>query len=77
MVTNGSALNARTGPSTAHPVATRYAAKATVPVVCQAPGSAVGSTKVWDKLSTGAYVTDYYISTPSNTGYSAPLPRCA
>jgi uncharacterized protein YraI len=76
-VTSTSALNARTGPSTANRVAATYAAKATVPVVCQAPGSAVGTTSVWDKLSTGTYVTDYYINTPSNTGYSAPLPRCS
>jgi uncharacterized protein YraI len=48
-----------------------------VPVVCQAPGSAVGNTSVWDKLSTGSYVTDYYVGTSASTGYSAPLPRCA
>ena len=76
-VTSTSALNARTGPSTSYPVAATYAPRATVPVACQAPGSAVGTTKVWDKLTTGAYVSDYYVSTPSNTGYSAPLPRCS
>ena len=31
---------------------------------------------MWDKLTSGAYVTDYYVSTPSNTTYSAPVPRC-
>jgi uncharacterized protein YraI len=77
IVTSASALNARTGPSTAYPVATTYPPKSTVSAVCQAPGSAVGGTSVWDKLSTGTYVTDYYLSTPSSTGYSAPLPRCA
>ena len=76
-VTSTSALNARTGPSTSYPVATSYAPGATVPVACQAPGAAVATTKVWDKLTTGAYVTDHYISTPSSTGYSAPLPRCS
>ena len=45
-------------------------------VVCQAPGSAVAGTSVWDKLTDGTYVTDSYVSTPSKTGYSAPLPRC-
>jgi hypothetical protein len=45
-------------------------------VVCQAPGSAVGTTNVWDKLNDGSYVTDYYISTPSSTGYSPPITRC-
>ena len=44
--------------------------------MCQAPGSAVGTTKVWDKLNNGSYVTDYYVSTPSKTSYSAPITRC-
>src|SRR6266568_4844443 len=41
-----------------------------------APTATVACTSVWDKLSDGTYVADYYVSTPSNTGYSAPLPRC-
>ena len=47
-----------------------------MPVACQAPGSTVGSTKVWDKLTDGSYISDLYISTPSNTSYSAPVARC-
>ncbi|MFC6707099.1 hypothetical protein [Flexivirga alba] len=35
------------------------------------------STAVWDRLSNGAYVTDYYLSTPSKTTYSRPLPKCS
>ncbi|MEU4499018.1 glycoside hydrolase domain-containing protein [Streptomyces sp. NPDC023998] len=75
-VTSSTTLNARTGPSTVYPVAKSYAPGAALKVVCQAPGSTVGTTRVWDKLSDGTYVTDYYVSTPSNTNYSAPLPRC-
>jgi uncharacterized protein YraI len=75
-VTSTSTLNARTGPSTSYPIASTYAPGSAVSVVCQAPGSTVASTSVWDKLTDGTYVTDYYVSTPSNTGYSAPLPRC-
>jgi hypothetical protein len=48
-----------------------------VTVVCQTPGTKIGTTSVWNKLTDGNYVSDYYVSTPSNTGYSAPLPRCA
>ncbi|MFC4610080.1 glycoside hydrolase domain-containing protein [Streptomyces maoxianensis] len=69
-------LNARTGPSTGYPAAKSYAPNSSLEVVCQAPGSTVGSTRVWDKLSDGTYVTDYYVSTPSKATYSAPLPRC-
>ncbi|NUK20549.1 DUF1906 domain-containing protein [Streptomyces lunaelactis] len=75
-VTSSTALNARTGPTTGYPVAKSYAPRSALKVVCQAPGSTVGSTPVWDKLSDGTYVTDRYVSTPSNTTYSAPLPRC-
>ena len=32
---------------------------------------------MWNKLTDGNYVSDYYVSTSSNTTYSPPLPRCA
>ncbi|ALV32181.1 glycoside hydrolase domain-containing protein [Streptomyces sp. CdTB01] len=76
-VTSTTALNARTGPSTSYPVAATYAPGTTLDVVCQAPGAKVATTSVWDKLTNGAYVSDHYVSTPSDTGYSSPLPRCA
>ena len=75
-VTSTTTLNARTGPSTSYPVAATYAPGSTLHVVCQAPGAKVGTTTVWDKLTNGSYVTDYYVNTPSGTGYSVPLPRC-
>jgi Domain of unknown function (DUF1906) len=70
-------LNARTGPGKSYRLVRTYPDHATVQVVCQAPGSVIGSTRVWDKLADGSYVTDLYLSTPSKTHYSAPLPRCA
>jgi hypothetical protein len=75
-ITSPVGLNARTGPSTSSPVARSYAPRSTVQVVCQAPGSAVATTNVWDKLTDGTYVTDFYVSTHSKTGHSPPLPRC-
>jgi len=75
-VTSTSRLNARTGPSTSYPVITSYAPGSTVPVVCQAPGSTVGSTNVWDKLTDSRWATDYYVATHSNTTYTKPVPRC-
>ena len=74
--TGSTPLNARRGPSTANSIAKTYATGATVQVICQTPGSPVGTTSVWDKLTDGTYVTDYYVSTPSKTTYSPPLPRC-
>ena len=45
--------------------------------ICQARGQKVGTTPVWDRISNGGYVSNYYISTPSRTGFSATIPRCS
>jgi uncharacterized protein YraI len=75
-VTSSTALNARSGPGTSYGVVATYAAGATVSVVCQTAGQKVGTTAVWNRLTNGAWVSDYYVSTPSNTTFSAPLQRC-
>lgn len=69
-------VRARSGPGPSYPLIKVYPNGASVAVVCQTPGTGVGSTAVWDKLNTGSYVTDYYMSTPSKTGYSPPVTRC-
>ncbi len=76
-VTSTTNLNARSGPSPSYPVVKTYAPESMLTIACQAAGARTGTTTVWDKLTDGTYVTDYYVSTPSNTGYSAPLPRCS
>jgi len=75
-VTSAGPLKARSGPGRSYPVVKEYPAGASVTVVCQAPGSTVGGTKVWDKLTDSTYVSDLYVSTPSDTGFSAPVTRC-
>ena len=45
-------------------------------ITCQAPGSRVGTTSVWNRLSDGSWVTDYYVGTTSKTTYTAPIRRC-
>jgi len=69
-------VRARSGPGPSYPLVKVRPGGTSVSVVCQAPGAAVGTTMVWDKLNDGSYVPDFYISTPSNTGYSAPVTRC-
>jgi uncharacterized protein YraI len=76
-VTSRTALNARTGPSVTYGVVRAYAPGATLRLVCQTAGARVGTTSTWDKLADGSYVTDYYVSTPSATSWSPPLPRCS
>ncbi|HET8970087.1 MAG TPA: glycoside hydrolase domain-containing protein, partial [Candidatus Nanopelagicales bacterium] len=75
-VTSASSLNGRGGPSTSAPTVASYPARSTVTVICQTPGSTVGRTAVWDRLSDGNYVSDAYLDTASSTGYTAPIPRC-
>lgn len=75
-VTSKTALNARTGPSTSYPVARSHASGSTLSVVCQASGTKVGTSSVWDRLSDGTWVSDYYVSTPSSSGFSSALPLC-
>ncbi|NIK57636.1 glycoside hydrolase domain-containing protein [Kribbella shirazensis] len=45
-------------------------------ITCQRAGSKVGTTSVWDRLSDGSWVTDYYVATASKTTYTAPIRRC-
>ncbi|MBL0885509.1 glycoside hydrolase domain-containing protein [Myceligenerans indicum] len=75
-VTSTVSLNARKGPSTSYPVVRKYAPGASLRVVCQSRGKKIGSTRVWDRLSNGAWVTDRYVSTPSRTGFTRAVPRC-
>ncbi|GLF94042.1 glycoside hydrolase domain-containing protein [Streptomyces yaizuensis] len=76
-VTGAGPLLVRSGPSPAYTVLRSHAAGASLAVVCQTPGPAVGRTRVWNLLAGGGYVTDHQVTTPSATGYSAPLPRCS
>lgn len=76
-VTSSTPLSVRSGPSTSYPVVRTVAAGSTVAVLCQGLGKQVGSTSVWDRLTDGGWVTDLYLSTPSRTGFSRALPRCA
>jgi uncharacterized protein YraI len=75
-VTSTTALNARTGPATSYPVVRSYSPGSSLSVVCQTSGQKVGTSSVWNRLTTGAWVSDYYVSTPSNTGFTTALPRC-
>lgn len=53
-----------------------------VNIVCQTSGEAVSgvdgsSSTVWDRLTNGGYVGDFYVNTPGMNGaFSPPIPRC-
>ena len=75
-VTSSTPLNARSGPGSSYSIVRSYDSGASLSVVCQASGQKVGTSSVWSRLTTGAWVSDYYISTPSSTGFTSQLPRC-
>jgi uncharacterized protein YraI len=76
-VTSATPLSARRGPSTSYGIATSYPPGATLGVVCQTVGQTVGTTAIWNQLTNGWWVSDYYMSTPSKSTFSAPLQQCA
>lgn len=75
-VTSATPLNVRSGPFTTATIIGTVAPGASVSVLCQAAGTSVGGTSVWNRLTSGGYVTDHYVSTPSATGFTAGLARC-
>jgi hypothetical protein len=76
-LTNTTALGGRSGPSTSASVVRMYDPGSVVKIACQTAGSAVGTSKVWDKLTNGTYVPDYYADTASQTSYTPPIGRCS
>ena len=76
--TSGAGLNARSAPNTGASIVGHYNEGAALDIVCQTNGTEVNSaTWVWDKLSNGSYVTDYYTNTPTVDDFSVNLPNCA
>ncbi|HEX6232965.1 MAG TPA: glycoside hydrolase domain-containing protein [Jiangellaceae bacterium] len=75
-VTSRTSLYGRTGPGTSYSTVGSHASGTTLSVVCQTSGQKVGTSSVWNRLSDGTWVSDYYVSTPSSTGFTSALPRC-
>lgn len=73
-VTASTGVNERSGPGTSHPVTGHLPGGALAWVWCQQPGTTVATTKVWDKLRDGSYVSGYYITTPARPATANPSP---
>jgi uncharacterized protein YraI len=77
-VAPGYRVNVRSGPSTAYPVVRVLPLGATVMISCQKYGEWIsgpyGTTRIWDSIAPGEYISDAYVSTGSD-GFVAP--RCA
>ena len=75
-VTGTRKLRARTGPARRHRVVRTFSRGTALSTVCQTEGSRVQGSRVWDKLASGVYVPDAFVSTPGGKGFTRGLPRC-
>lgn len=75
-VTASSGVTKHTGPGSGYPSAGVLPGGALGWVTCQQAGSLVGSTRVWDKLRDGSWVSDNYLATPGKPGFTSTVPRC-
>ena len=73
-------LNMRTAPQLDAAVAGVALEGQTLKVVCQTTGAEVGngraSSKIWNRLSDGTYVSDFYLDTERVGEFSPSIPRC-
>lgn len=70
-------LNERSGPQLTAAVTGSLAYHSAVSIRCQTSGSLVGRSTVWDRLASGAYISDYWVSTPGADTWTPAIPRCA
>lgn len=83
VVVGSAGLNAHNGPGTNYQVVGHLVNGEGIDISCQTKGTLVGvgltgtPTDVWDQLTNGWYITDYYTSTPGLAGgYTAGIPQC-
>jgi surface antigen len=70
-------LNERNAPSTSAAVVGSLPYHSTIYISCQTPGSLVGQSTVWDFLTNGTYVSDYWTNTPAIDAFTSTIPRCS
>jgi surface antigen/uncharacterized protein YraI len=74
---SGGVLYERTGPATSYPSKGSLPNGAAIKVACQTTGSEVNNTSnIWDLLTTGYFVSDYYVDTPDVGKYSPGIAQC-
>lgn len=69
-------LNERSAPLSTAAVVGALPYYSTIYVACQTSGSLVGHSTVWDKLTNGAYISDYWTNTPGINTWTTSIPRC-
>jgi hypothetical protein len=71
------ALNVYATPSSSGQVVGSLGNGATVNIGCQTRGSSVNGSSIWDRLSGGGYIPDYYVDTQNIGTFSPGIPQCS
>jgi RHS repeat-associated protein len=75
--TGGLGLRKRSGPGLTSSTVGLLAEGAAIQIACQArSASAVGGSTIWDKLTDGTYVSDFYTDTPMYNDFTPGISRC-
>lgn len=74
--TGGVGLRARTAPNTSSGIVRTLPEGAAIDITCQTQGENVRGSTIWDKLSDGSYISDFYTTTPVYAAYSPGIPVC-
>ena len=75
-------LNVRSSPSTSASIVSHLANGATLYINCQVRGGTYATTgspsteSIWDQLTSGGYVADWWVSTPAVAAFSPGIPQC-
>ena len=71
-----SSVNLRSGPGTGYSVVGSLGPGARFDVACQTYGTTIYGSPIWDKLTDGRYVADYFTDTPVFSNFSPGIPQC-
>ena len=74
--TGGVGLNARSGPGTGYSIVRKIPEGNAIDISCQTTGESVRGSAIWDKLSDGTFISDFYTTTPVYAAYSPGIPVC-
>lgn len=72
----GGPVHTRRGPGSGHPPAGDLRPGAQFNIECQTTGESVFGSTIWDKLTDGRFLSDYFTDTPVYAGFSPEIPRC-
>lgn len=74
--TQGFGVTVRSGPSQQTLATGHLTEGAAISIACQTTGTDVNGSRIWDRLNTGGYVSDYYTTTPGVGNFSPGVARC-